>query len=113
MANTVLMVLSMTIGFFFILVGSMKLTPAIHEEMYREMRKVFIRSAKMFPLIAMTGFKPNPHTYRVIVGTTEVVCGTMLAIIPGPLKQLANIILFLLMALSTYNHWALKGRYKL
>ncbi len=109
MANTVLMVLSMTIGFFFILVGSMKLTPAIHEEMYREMRKVFIRSAKIFPLVAQTGFKPNPHTYRSIVGTTEVVCGIMLSIIPGPLKQLANILLFILMVLSTYSHWMLKG----
>jgi len=37
MANVVLTVLSMTIGFFFILVGTLKLTPAVNEEVYREM----------------------------------------------------------------------------
>ena len=37
MANFVLIVLSMTIGLFFILMGTIKLTPAISEEVYREM----------------------------------------------------------------------------
>ncbi len=37
MANVVLTVLSMTIGFFFILVGTLKLSPAVNEEVYREM----------------------------------------------------------------------------
>ena len=37
MANTVLTVLSMTIGFFFILIGTLKLTPSVNDEVYREM----------------------------------------------------------------------------
>ena len=37
MANVVLTVLSMTIGFFFILMGTLKLTPAVNEDVYREM----------------------------------------------------------------------------
>ncbi len=37
MANVVLVVLSMTIGFFFILMGTLKLTPSVNEDVYREM----------------------------------------------------------------------------
>ena len=40
MVNVVLTALSMTIGFFFILIGTLKLTPAINEEVYREMVSV-------------------------------------------------------------------------
>ncbi|KAI0217852.1 hypothetical protein LSAT2_030420 [Lamellibrachia satsuma] len=71
-------------------------------------RKVFIRSAKVFPLAAQTGWKPNPHMFRRVVGTTEVVCGTLLAIVPGPIKEIANVILFALMCGAVYTHYALK-----
>ena len=37
MANVVVIVLSVTIGLFFILIGTIKLTPAINEEVYKEM----------------------------------------------------------------------------
>ena len=40
-SNTVITVLSMTIGFFFVLIGTVKLTPAINEEVYREMVGTF------------------------------------------------------------------------
>ena len=50
-------------------------------------RKVFIKYAKVFPLIAQTGFKPNAHMYRKIFGTTEVVCGVLLSIIPGKARS--------------------------
>lgn len=98
----------MTIGFFFILVGTLKLTPAISEEVYREMRKTFIRDAKVFPFNEQTGFKPDPHVYRKFIGVNEVVCGLILALVPGPLKQLSNIILFLQMCGAVYTHYALK-----
>jgi len=108
MANVVLTVLSMTIGFFFILVGTLKITGSVNDEVYREMRKVFIRHAKVFPFVELTGWKPNPHTYRKFVGTTEVVCGIILAILPGPIKEVANIILFMVMSGAVYGHYALK-----
>ena len=37
MSNIVVPVLSVTIGLFFVLVGTIKLTPFISEEFYREM----------------------------------------------------------------------------
>jgi hypothetical protein len=33
--------------------------------------------------VKQTGWKPNPHTYRKAVGTSEVVCGAVLAFVPG------------------------------
>ena len=43
MANVVLTILSMTIGFFFLFVGTMKISSMISDEGYREMVKpVFI-----------------------------------------------------------------------
>lgn len=37
MANVVVGVLSVTIGLFFVLIGTIKLTPAISDEVYKEM----------------------------------------------------------------------------
>ena len=62
-------------------------------------RKVFIKYAKVFPLIVQTGFKPNAHMYRKVFGTTEVVCGVLLSIIPGNIKMtnsFTSIVLILL-----------------
>ena len=42
MANVVLTVLSLTIGFFFILVGSLKLSAAVNDEVYREMVSLYL-----------------------------------------------------------------------
>ncbi|XP_013400408.1 transmembrane protein 35A isoform X1 [Lingula anatina] len=103
MASSALTMLSMTIGFFFILMGTMKLTPAVNEEVHRELRKMFIRDAKVFPLSTLTGWKPNAHMYRKVVGGLEVVCGIMLAILPGPVKQISNVVLLLLMLVSVYT----------
>ncbi|ELU03263.1 hypothetical protein CAPTEDRAFT_181278 [Capitella teleta] len=108
MANTVLTVLSMTIGFFFILIGSLKIAPALNDEVYREMRKVFIRHAKVFPFQELTGWKPNAQSLRKFVGTTEVVCGVILVMIPGSLKEIANVILFFIMTGAVYGHFMLK-----
>ncbi|CAH1799331.1 unnamed protein product [Owenia fusiformis] len=108
MASVALTALSMTIGFFFIFMGSIKLTPALNADVYKEMRKMFIREAKVFPFVNQTGWKPNAHTYRKAVGVTEVLCGSTLAIIPGPMKEVANLILFFEMLGAVYTHWALK-----
>lgn len=107
MGSMVLTVLSMTIGIFFIFIGTLKLTPALNTEIYREMRKTFIRSAKVFPLVKQTGWKPNPHMYRKVIGSVEVVSGLTLLAIPGSLKQLANVSLLLIMLNDIYTHYAL------
>jgi len=42
MSNIVVPVLSVTIGLFFVLVGTIKLTPFISEEFYKEMVSLFL-----------------------------------------------------------------------
>ena len=46
-------------------------------------RKTFIRFAKVFPLVSVTGWKPSPHLYRRVIGVTEVTCGLLLSLVPG------------------------------
>ncbi|XP_060067724.1 novel acetylcholine receptor chaperone-like [Ylistrum balloti] len=107
MASFVLRVLSLTLGIFFIFIGTLKLSPSINDELYRQMRKSFIKSAKVFPFAKLTGWKPNPHTYRKIFGGSEIVCGVILVAIPGPVKDAVNIVMLLMMLLDVYSHWAL------
>ncbi|XP_029648166.2 transmembrane protein 35A [Octopus sinensis] len=107
MGSVVLTVLSVTIGIFFIFIGTLKLNSSISTEIYREMRKTFIRRAKVFPLVKQTGWKPNPHFYRKVIGTVEVISGVTLLAIPGSLKQVANVSLLLIMLSDIYTHYAL------
>jgi len=39
--------------------------------------------AKVFPLADTLDFKVDPNVYRMTVGVVELVCGIMLAMIPG------------------------------
>ncbi|KAI8740861.1 Transmembrane protein 35A [Biomphalaria glabrata] len=107
MPSVVLKVLGLTLGLFFIFVGTIKLTPSVNADIYKEMRKIYIRNSKVFPLVKQTGWKPNPHTYRKTVGSTEIISGAFLAFLPGPLKELANIILLLITMNEIYAHYAL------
>ncbi|KAK7480693.1 hypothetical protein BaRGS_00028061 [Batillaria attramentaria] len=54
-----------------------------------------------------TGWKPNPHTYRKAVGTAEVVCGAVLAFVPGALKEVSNVALLGIMLNDIYAHYSL------
>ncbi|XP_059149511.1 novel acetylcholine receptor chaperone-like [Physella acuta] len=107
MASVVLKVLGLTLGLFFIFVGTIKLTPSVNGEIYKEMRKIYIRNSKVFPLVKQTGWKPNPHNYRKTVGSAEIICGAFLAFLPGPLKEGANIFLLLITLNEIYAHYAL------
>ncbi|GFN80704.1 transmembrane protein 35a [Plakobranchus ocellatus] len=107
MASVVLKVLGITLGLFFIFVGTIKLTPSVNGDIYKEMRKTYIRNSKVFPLVKQTGWKPNPHTYRKTVGSTEIICGAFLAFLPGPLKEAANMCLLTITLNDIYAHWAL------
>jgi len=105
MGSPVITVLSITIGLFFILVGTLKLSPLLSEDIYKEMRKSFIRFVKVFPFVGLTGWKPNAHIYRKVVGVTEVICGLLLAFVPGRLKQVANIVLLIMLGGALYTHY--------
>ncbi|OWF40182.1 transmembrane protein 35A-like [Mizuhopecten yessoensis] len=107
MASFVLRVLSLTLGIFFIFIGTLKLSPSINDELYRQMRRSFIKSANVFPLWKLTGWRPSPHMYRKMFGGTEIICGVILVAIPGPLKDVVNVVMLLMMLLDVYTHWAL------
>ncbi|XP_060569626.1 novel acetylcholine receptor chaperone-like, partial [Ruditapes philippinarum] len=95
-------------GFSFLFVGFSKLSPAINKELYKEMRKQYIRMAKVFPLVSLTGWKPNAHIYRKIIASIEITCGAILVLIPGPLKVAANILMILVNANDVLAHSQIK-----
>jgi len=55
-------------------------------------RKMFIKFARVFPLFSVTGWKPDAQMYRRIYGTVEVVCGIILALIPGIMHLLHDML---------------------
>lgn len=109
-SNLVVTSLSLTIGFFFIFVGALKLTPQINEDAHREVRKQFVQFSKAFPAAKYTGFKPKPTFYRKVIGWLEIFCGAVLVLIPGPLKQAANLILLFQCVLTMYIQWSLEEK---
>lgn len=44
---------------------------------------MYIKNAKVFPLVKWTKWKPNSHLYRKVIGGSEVLCGAILSFIPG------------------------------
>jgi len=108
MGSVVLTVLSVALGLFFVLAGSIKLSPIISQDLHQEMTKGFVKYAKVFPLQKQTGYQPPADLYRKAVGITEVVCGLVLAFIPGGLKLLSNLILLVIMFGAGYTHYTVK-----
>lgn len=112
MKSIVLTTLSVFLGLFFIFVGSMKVTPNINREMHREIRRNFVQYSKVFPLSKVLNFKMNPKLYRLFIGWSEVVCGTILVLVPGRVKQLANGFLLVLVLGAVYTHAALRDKFE-
>ena len=112
MKSIVLVTLSVFLGLFFLLIGSLKVTPAVNREMHREIRRNYVKYAKVFPIPSNFNIKISPKTYRLIVGWSEIVAGFTLAIIPGRIKQLANWILLVLTVLGLYTHIMIKDKFE-
>ncbi|XP_064541689.1 novel acetylcholine receptor chaperone isoform X1 [Drosophila montana] len=106
-SNTiVLRSLSILLGLFFIFVGTLKLTPHISKDLYKDLRTEYVKYAKVFPLTALFGVKIPSKWYRRTVGILEIVCGLAMALIPyHKIKNVANVLLLLLMLLGIYQHW--------
>ncbi|KAH8342585.1 hypothetical protein KR067_007506, partial [Drosophila pandora] len=106
-SNTiVLKSLSVLLGLFFIFVGTLKLTPHISKDLYKDLRTEYVKYAKVFPLTALFGLKVPSKWYRRTVGILEIVCGLAMALIPyHKVKNAANITLLVLMLLGIYQHW--------
>ncbi len=56
--------------------------------------------------------RPFAKNFRLAVGIAEVVCGAILVLIPGRLKQLANIVLLIIMLGAVYTHYALHDKFE-
>ncbi|CAF1226165.1 unnamed protein product [Adineta ricciae] len=104
-------VLTLTLGMFFILMGQFKVTPRYFPDVYEDMKQEFGRNNKVFPFYQLTGWRPYAKNYRLTVGIIEIVCGITLVLIPGRLKQLANIVLLILMLGAIYTHYALNDKF--
>lgn len=106
-SNTiVLKSLSILLGLFFVFVGTLKLTPHISKDLYKDLRTEYVKYAKVFPLTALFGIKIPSKWYRRTVGMLEIICGLAMALIPyHKIKNAANITLLILMLLGIYQHW--------
>jgi len=97
---------------FFILIGQFKVTPKFFPEVHEDMKREFGRVNSVFPFYKTTGWRPFAKNYRMTVGIAEIVCGATLVLIPGPPKQLANIILLIIMLGAVYTHYALHDKFE-
>jgi len=112
MGSIALTVLTLTLGMFFIFVGQFKITPKFFPDVHDDMKREFGRANKVFPLYEYTGLRPFAKNFRLAVGIAEVVCGAILVLIPGRLKQLANVVLLILMLGAVYTHYALHDKFE-
>lgn len=106
MGSIVLKSLSILLGLFFIFIGLMKLTPQISKELHRDLRRNYVKYAKVFPFSSLFDFKLPSKWYRRSVGGLEVFCGLAMVLIPNhKVKNVANVTLLLLMFLAVYSHY--------
>ena len=105
-----LTVLSLMLGFFFVFVGLIKVTPRVNEQIHADMvsatattikisilmfiglmyhyiylikKQEFGRYNKVFPLYKFTGWRPLAKNFRTAVGTVEILSGASFILIPG------------------------------
>ncbi|KAF7257981.1 Transmembrane protein 35 [Paragonimus skrjabini miyazakii] len=109
MSNVALTAISVAMGLFYVFFGTLKLAPVISEEMYRSMRKTFIRTYGSFPLSQLTGWNPNPHLIRRVFGTTEVVGGLLLLAGSSILQDISAGTLLILMLFHLFGIWNASG----
>lgn len=113
MGSIVLKSLSVLLGIFFVFVGTMKLTSHISKDLHKDLRKEYVKYAKVFPLSATLGFKVPSKWYRRVVGSLEIICGLAMALIPNnKIKSLSNAILLLLMLMAVYSHYMVNDRFE-
>nr|CAD7393660.1 unnamed protein product [Timema cristinae]CAD7430397.1 unnamed protein product [Timema monikensis] len=113
MASMVLKSLSVLLGIFFIFVGIMKLTSQVSKDLHKDLRKEYVKYAKVFPFADLLDIKVPSKWYRRAVGTLEIICGLAMAFVPSSsVKQGANIILLLMMLVAVYSHYMVNDKFE-
>ncbi|XP_008557440.1 novel acetylcholine receptor chaperone isoform X2 [Microplitis mediator] len=111
MASIVLKSLSILLGIFFIFVGTLKVTSYLSKDLHKDLRKEYVKYAKVFPLAEVLNFKVPSKWYRRVVGSLEIICGLTMAIIPSrKIKNTSNVILLCLMLMAVYSHHRLDDK---
>ncbi|VDM22141.1 unnamed protein product [Hydatigera taeniaeformis] len=107
MSDVALKSISIIIGGFFILFGVLKVVPLFSTDLYRDVRGIFERSAKVFPLQQFTGWRPKADSLRRFYGAVEMVCGVVLMVGQENIADLANMALIVLLFFVLFANWAL------
>ena len=59
-----------------------------------------------------TGWRPFAKNYRLTVGLAEFISGAVLVFVPGRLKQVANVVLLVVMLGAVYTHYMLHDKFE-
>lgn len=113
MGSIVLKSLSILLGIFFVFVGTMKLTSHISKDLHKDLRKEYVKYAKVFPLSGTLDFKVPSKWYRRVVGSLEIVCGLAMALVPShKVKNISNAVLLFLMLMAVYSHYMVNDKFE-
>lgn len=113
MGSIVLTTLSIFLGLFYVFLGSLTVTPLIHKEMHRELRRNFLHYAKVFPLSEHFKLKVDAKYYRLSFGSLEIINGLVLLLCPWPkVKTVSNILLILSNFLQVYTQYQIGDKFE-
>lgn len=113
MGSLVLKSLSVLLGVFFIFVGTMKVTSSLSKDLHKDLRKEYVKYAKVFPLVSSLGLKVPSKWYRSIVGALEIVSGVAMALVPNSnAKTACNGVLLTLMILTVYSQYMVNEKFE-
>ncbi|XP_066147410.1 novel acetylcholine receptor chaperone [Euwallacea fornicatus] len=111
MSSPVLKTLSLLLGLFFIFVGIIKISNIVSKELHKDLRKEYVKYAKVFPFSDLLDFKIPSKWYRRTVGVLEIVFGAALAFYPNhKIKNGANMGLLVLTVMAMYSHYMVADR---
>lgn len=106
MNSIVLRSLSVLLGLFFIFVGLIKLSSVVSKDLHKDLRKEYVKYAKVFPFSDALDFKVPSKWYRRAVGSLEIICGIAMAFVPNhKIKNASNICLLVLTLMAVYSHY--------
>ncbi|KAH9399627.1 transmembrane protein 35, partial [Tyrophagus putrescentiae] len=80
------------------------LSPSLNRDIHREIRRSFVRYAKVVPLFKQMGWKVSPGIYRKVIGFTEIIAGLLLAFMPDVYKFYVSLFLMCITLGAVYTH---------
>nr|XP_034380926.1 transmembrane protein 35A-like [Arvicanthis niloticus] len=104
------MALSVALEFFFVFMGSVKLTPRLSKGTYGAIKRAYKRHVLADPLLKKMGIK-----FILLwksIGALEVTCGTVMTLVPGHSKDVANFFLLLLVLAMLFFHRLVSDPFK-